>query len=98
MPDEEDFNEMDLNDQNFLYNLANDAKIMDRLKLPTPKRTKEGEETNRFEILKGQIVSGNDNKELIKEFKQMLVKLSDEGRIKKSEAREILLDLVALGH
>lgn len=98
MPDEEEFNEMDLNDQNFLFNLANDAKIMDRLKLPTPKRTKEGEETNRFEILKGQIISGNDNKELIKEFKQMLLKLSDEGRIKKAEAREILLDLVALGH
>lgn len=98
MPDEEDFNEMDLNDQNFLYNLANDAKIMDRLKLPTPKRTKEGEEINKFEILKGQISAGNDNKELVKEFKQMLVKLSDQGRIKKSEAREILLDLVALGH
>jgi hypothetical protein len=98
MPDEEDFNEMDLTDQNFLFNLANDAKIMDRLKLPTPKRTKEGEETNRFEILRGQLISGNDNKELIKEFKQMLLKLSDEGRIKKSEAREILLDLVALGH
>jgi hypothetical protein len=98
MPDEEEFNEMDLNDQNFLFNLANDAKIMDRLKLPTPKRTKEGEETNRFEILKGQLMSGNDNKELVKEFKQMLLKLSDEGRIKKSEAREILLDLVALGH
>lgn len=98
MPDEEEFNEMDLNDQNFLFNLANDAKIMDRLKLPTPKRTKEGEETNRFEILKGQIISGNDNKELIKEFKQMLLKFSDEGKIKKTEAREILLDLVALGH
>jgi hypothetical protein len=98
LPDEEEFNEMDLNDQNFLFNLANDAKIMDRLKLPTPKRTKEGEETNKFEILKGQLMSGNDNKELVKEFKQMLLKLSDEGRIKKSEAREILLDLVALGH
>jgi hypothetical protein len=97
MPDEYDFNEMDLEDQHFLYNLSNDAKIMDRIKLPTPKRTKDNEESNRFEILKGQIIAGNDNKDLVKEFKQMLVKFSNDGRIKKNEAREILLDLAALG-
>ena len=98
MPDEYDFNEMDLEDQNFLYNLAKDAKIMDRINIPTPKLTKDGEEANRFEILKGQIMAGNDNKELVKEFKQTLVKFSNDGRIKKTEAREILLDLAALGY
>lgn len=98
MPDEYDFNEMDLDDQNFLYDLANDAKIMDRLNIPTPKRSKDGEELNKFEILKGQIIAGNDNKELVKEFKQMLLKFSNDGRIKKSEARELLLDLTALGY
>jgi hypothetical protein len=98
MPDEYDFNDMDLDDQNFLYDLANDAKIMDRLNIPTPKRSKDGEELNKFEILKGQIIAGNDNKELVKEFKQMLLKFSNDGRIKKSEARELLLDLTALGY
>lgn len=98
MIDEYDFNEMPMEDQNYLWNLAKDASIMDRLNLPTPKRTKDGEEENRFEILKGQIVAGNDSKELIKEFKTMLVKFSNDGRIKKSEAREILLDLAAMGH
>jgi hypothetical protein len=96
--DDYDFNEMDLEDQNFLYDLTNDAKINDRIHLPTPKRSKDGEEENRFEILKGQIISGNDNKELIKEFKKMLVKFSDDGRIKKAEAREILMDLAAMGY
>ena len=98
MPDDYDFNEMDLDDQTFLYNLAQDSKITDRLKLPTPKRTKDGEEENKFEILKGQICAGNDNKELVKEFKTMLVRFSNDGRIKKNEAREILLDLVAMGY
>jgi hypothetical protein len=98
MIDEYDFNEMPLNDQTYLWNLAKDAKIMDRLQLPTPKRTKDGEEENRFEILKGQIMAGNDSKELVKEFKSMLLKFSNDGRIKKSEARELLLDLTALGY
>jgi hypothetical protein len=48
--------------------------------------------------LKGQISAGNDSKELIKEFKVMLVKFSNDGRIKKNEAREILLDLAAMGY
>lgn len=98
MIDEYDFNEMPLEDQSYLWDLARDAKIMDRLQLPTPKRTKSGEEENRFEILKGQIAAGNDSKELVKEFKVMLLKFSNDGRIKKNEAREILLDLTALGY
>lgn len=98
MPDEYDFNEMELEDQNFLFNLAKDAKINDRLNIPTPKLSKESEEMNRFEILKGEIVAGNDNKELVKEFKQMLLRFSNDGRIKKNEAREILMDLTALGY
>lgn len=98
LPDSYDVEEMELDDQEFLFNLANDAKINDRLKIPTPKRSKEDEEENRFEILKGQIVAGNDSKELVKEFKRMLVKFSNEGRINKNEAREILLDLTAAGH
>jgi len=48
--------------------------------------------------LKGQVMAGNDSKELIKEFKTMLLKFSNDGRIKKAEAREILLDLTALGY
>jgi hypothetical protein len=98
VPDEYDFNEMDLEDQNYLFDLAKDAKISERLNIPTPKLSKDGEELNRFEILKGQIVAGNDNKEMVKEFKTMLLKLSNEGRVKKSEAREILMDLTAMGY
>ena len=98
MPDVYDINEIELEDQHFIFNLANDAKINDRLKIPTPKRSKDNEEENRFEILKGEITAGNDSKELIKEFKRMLVKFSNDGRVNKNEAREILLDLAAAGH
>lgn len=98
MPDASDFNEMDIEDQKFLYNLAKDSNIMDRLDIPTPKMTKDGEEEYRFEVLKGQIMAGNDSKELVKEFKQLLLRFSNDGRLKKSEAREILLDLVSMGY
>lgn len=98
MPDEYDFKEMDLEDQHFLHALAKDAKINERLNIPTPERTKDDEMLNRFEILKGMLMAGNDGSEVIKEFKTLLVKLSNDGRLKKADAREILLDLAAMGH
>jgi hypothetical protein len=53
---------------------------------------------NRFQILKGQITSGNDNTELIKEFKVMLLKFIHNGKVPKGQGMEIIFDLMAMGH
>lgn len=98
IPDLYDIQDLDNEEQHFMFSLANDANINDRLKIPTPNRSKEDAEDNRFEILKGEIIAGNDNKEMVKEFKSLLLKFSNSGKINKNEAREILLDLVALGY
>lgn len=97
MPDEYDMQTLDLDDQHMLFNLAKDACINDRLQIPTPKLSKNDQLMNRFEILKGQIIAGNDGTEVVKEFKSLLVKLSDDGSIKKSDARDILMTLTAMG-
>jgi len=97
MPDEHDIRELDLDDQELVFNLARDANINDRLNIPSPKLSKENQTLNRFEILKGQIIAGNDGTEVVKEFKTLLVKLSDEGVLKKSEARDILMTLASMG-
>lgn len=94
----DDYCDLDVEDQAFIHKLASKSKILDTLNLPTPKITKDEEEKNKFEILKGQIIAGNDSRELIKEFKSMLVKMSNDDRISKKEAREVLLDLAAMGY
>jgi len=66
--------------------------------LPAPNKTKEEEEFNRFQILKGQILAGNDSKELIKEFKVMLLKFIHNGKVPRGQGMEIVCDLMALGH
>ena len=50
-----------------------------------------------FNILKGEISAGNNNKELVKEFKLMLLKFVHEGRVPKRIAHEILIELAAQG-
>jgi len=97
LPDEYDIRVLDIDDQELLFNLAKDARINDRLNIPTPTMSRDEQTLNRFEILKGQIIAGNDGTEVVKEFKSLLVKLSDEGSIKKSEARDILMMLASMG-
>lgn len=54
-------------------------------------------ENDRFDILKGELVAGNNSKPLVKEFKSMLLKFMNEGRISKTEGRELLVNLTELG-
>jgi hypothetical protein len=53
---------------------------------------------NQFEIMKGEILSGNDSTELIKKFKVMIIKLIHNGRLPKSEGKSLLMDLAELGY
>ena len=73
--------------------LINGSKIFGsgRIKLSLSDETKN--KLKRFELVKGQYISGNDNEEVINELKQLLVSLSLEGHINRNEARDILLML-----
>lgn len=85
-------------EQNTLYKIFKMSEVDNADLLPAPNKTKEESEMNRFQILKGQITSGNDNKELIKEFKVMLLKFIHNGKVPKGQGMEIIFDLMAMGH
>ncbi len=61
-------------------------------------KTEKQREKDRFELLKGQIVAGNDNPSIIKEFKHMLIQLKKNGTLPTAQVQEILLELNSLGH
>lgn len=95
------YNEMSVlseDEQNTLYKIFKMSEVDNADLLPAPNKTKEESEMNRFQILKGQITSGNDNKELIKEFKVMLLKFIHNGKVPKGQGMEIIFDLMAMGH
>jgi len=66
--------------------------------VPNPKEEEMDKELNRFEILKGEFIAGNDNTKLIKEFKMMLIKFGREGRIPRREVNSILEEMLHMGH
>ena len=97
VPAYEDLEALDEDEKIYLNRLARSSQIIDRLSIPAPNKTENEKDLNRFEILKGQITSGNDNKELIKEFKMLLLKLSNRKLIPKPQVRDLLFDLTSLG-
>lgn len=97
LPDYEDIDELDEDDKIFVANALNKSKLDAKVKIPNPIKSKLQRETDRFEVLKGQILAGNDSKELLKEFKLLLLRLTQEGRVPKRECNEILYELMVIG-
>jgi len=95
------YNEMaDLSEEekNYLYKVSKKAEILDKLNIPAPSKDKEEKDIHQFEVMKGEIMAGNDSKELVKSFKALLMKLSKNGSLPKSQVSEVLSDLLEMGY
>jgi len=98
LPDYDKVNGLKDEDKEVLHKVITHSRMTDKVSVPTPKsKTTEEQMADRFDILKGEIVAGNDNPKIVKEFKVMLMKLINTGRIPRREAHEILTDLASMG-
>ena len=98
VPAFDDMNQLTQTEKSYLHKIAKETDLIGRFSIPTPDKTKEDKEKDEFDLLKGQILSGNDNAELVKKFKSLLIRLATRGDLPKGECREILMDLVAMGY
>lgn len=95
--DFEDINKLDDDEKNYLSTVAEKCGINDRLRLPSPMLTKQQQDINKFNLLRGQICAGNDNNSMIKEFKILLLKLMNSGHVNKKEGQDLMVMLLQLG-
>jgi hypothetical protein len=85
-------------DKETLHKVITHSRLNDKVSVPTPQsKTEEEKIADRFDILRGEIVAGNDNKQLVKEFKVLLMKLVSAGRVPRREAHDVLTDLASIG-
>lgn len=98
VPAFDDMEQLTQPEKSYLHKIAKETDLIGRFSIPTPDKTKEDKEKDEFDLLKGQILSGNDNAELVKKFKSLLIRLSTRGDLPKGECREILMDLVSMGY
>ena len=92
----EDIERLDDDEKDYLSEIAQKCDIDDRLRIPSPKLTKVQSDINKFNILRGEIIAGNDSKELIKNFKILLLKLMNSKHISKSEGNNIMVMMLQM--
>lgn len=98
LPDYDKVNGLRDEDKETLHKVITHSRLTDKVSVPTPKsKTEEEQMADRFDILKGEIVAGNDNPKIVKELKMLLMKLINTGRIPRKEAHDILTDLASIG-
>jgi hypothetical protein len=98
VPDFNDINNLDDNEKNYLHKLISKSNLNERLSVPAPSKDQEEKDFHQFEVMKGEIMSGNDSKELVKKFKVLILKLSKQNVLPKNEVNELLQDLLSLGY
>ena len=89
---------LDDEEKAYLYKISKKTKLSDKLSIPSPSKDQTEKDIHNFEVMKGQILSGNDSKTLIKNFKILVLKLKTQGLLPKSQADELLSDLLSLGY
>lgn len=93
----DEINELTDDEKRYLNKVSRLSEL-DKIMIPTPDKTHEEKLINEFEILKGQILAGNDNPELVKKFKTLILKLSKMELLPKAQVNNLLMDLLNLGH
>jgi len=94
-PSYEDIGGLSKEDREKLSHICNSCHV-DSPAVPHMKG--EGEaEMDKFNILKGEIIAGNDAPKIAREFKTMLLKFMTEGRIPRQQGNEILHQMLSLG-
>jgi hypothetical protein len=98
LPTFNDMNNLSDDEKKYLYLISSKANIVDKLNIPTPSKDQEEKDLHLFEVYKGEIMAGNDSKELIQKFKVLLLKLSRTGILPKQQVNEILNEILQLGY
>lgn len=98
LPQYHQLDKLDDDEKLYLHKLAKTTDLLDRISIPTPNKSEDEKSINQFEIMKGEILNGNDSVDLVKRFKLLIVKLVNKELLPKGQAKEILMELATLGY
>ena len=93
------FDEVDAlneDERNIINQIVEKTEINTRLRVPNTKRSQLEKDLNKFNVLRGSIIAGNDSTELLKDFRRLLLHLTNENYISKKECNEVLMELLKL--
>ena len=94
----EDIHNLNDEERNYLNKVISKSNLQDRLSVPAPSKDQADKDNHQWEVMRGEIMAGNDSHELVKKFKLLTMKLTRQGLLPKNEVMELFEDLVNLGY
>lgn len=80
-------------ERKFFEEVSIGAGIWCSLNLKRTTTSIDEEENKRFELLKGEYLAGNNNPKVLKELRQLVVKMTNDGRIRRNQGLDLLMEL-----
>lgn len=80
-------------ERKFFEEMSIGAGVWNGLGLKRTTTSTDEEENKRFELLKGEYMAGNNNPRVITELRRLVVKMMNDGRIRKNQGVELLMEL-----
>lgn len=93
LPSFGDLEKLDDDEREYLRHVARRSNLSSKLEVPSPRKDKNETLINQFEIMRGQLIAGNDSKDLIRKFKTVIIEMLDEELLPKGQAKDILIEL-----
>jgi len=87
------YNEIDPDEKKLFEDISIGSGLWNSFNLKKTTNNDDEIESNRFEILRGQILAGNNNIPLITEFRKLVLKFINNGKIRKCEGLNLLMQL-----
>jgi hypothetical protein len=98
MPSYGQLSKLSDDEREYLYKLGKHSDLLDKIGIEAPTKLDDDADINQFEIYKGQISSGNDSVEMIKDFKKLIVKMIGKKLLPPGQAKALLLSLTEMGY
>lgn len=92
-PDHRLYNQIEKKEKLLFQNMAIDAGLWNSFKLPKIINNEFEDENEKFEILKGEFLAGNTNQKMITDLRKLVIKMMNDGRIKRNQGVNLLLEL-----
>ncbi|MGL5963763.1 MAG: hypothetical protein ACRCZ2_05140, partial [Fusobacteriaceae bacterium] len=95
-PNERTLNKLDDEEQRHFERVVLGAGLIDAFKLKRNHTDRERKEAERFHLLRGEILAGNNAESVSKELRSLIVRFMNEGRIHQREGTTMLMELATL--
>ena len=92
----EEIDSLNEDEKNDIDTIISKTDIDTRLRVPNTKKTRLERDLHKFNVLRGSIISGGDNIEMLRDFRKLLLSLSNSGYISKKETGDVLLEMLKL--